>query len=185
MSDVLYTIGHSTHTAEEFAALLKTHGVAQLVDVRSIPKSRHCPQFNADVMAGWMEAAGLKYVPMKSLGGRRYSRKGSINTGWRNVSFRGYADYMGTPEFEAALGDLMKIARERTTAIMCAEAVPWRCHRSLIADALVVRGWEVLEIVGAAPAKPHKLTPFLRVVDGRLTYPPLEEDAQGELELRP
>lgn len=177
----LFTIGHSTHSAEEFAGLLKTHGVAQLVDVRSIPKSRHCPQFNVDAMAVWMPAAGLEYVPMKALGGRRYSRKGSINTGWRNASFRGYADYMATPEFEAALGDLMKIAEDRATAIMCAEAVPWRCHRSLIADALMVRGWQVLEIVSAAPAQPHKLTPFLRVVDGRLTYP----GDQGELELNP
>ena len=185
MIRTLYTIGHSTHSAEEFAALLKTHGVAQVVDVRSIPKSRHCPQFNFDAMAEWMPANGLLYLQMKSLGGRRYSRKGSINTGWRNASFRGYADYMATPEFEAGLQELMRLAEEHTTAIMCAEAVPWRCHRSLIADALVVRGWDVREIVSAAPAKAHKLIPFMRVVDGKLTYPNPDEADQGTLGLKP
>lgn len=184
MSGILYTIGHSTHSAEAFAALLKTHSVAQVVDVRSIPKSRHCPQFNADAMTEWMPAKRMLYVPMKALGGRRYSRKGSINTGWRNASFRGYADYMGTPEFEAGLHELMRLAHERTTAIMCAEAVPWRCHRSLIADALVVRGWEVREIVSAAPAKAHRLTPFLRVVEEKLMYPDPDAADQGSLDLK-
>jgi uncharacterized protein (DUF488 family) len=168
----LYTIGHSTHSIEEFLALLKGHGVEQIADVRSIPKSRHCPQFNSEVLGGSLRAGGIGYALIKALGGRRHSRKNSINTGWRNASFRGYADYMATPAFGAGLDELSAIAGKCPTAIMCAEAVPWRCHRSLIADAMMLRGWEVLEIVGAQPAKPHKLTPFLQVVDGRLTYPP-------------
>jgi uncharacterized protein (DUF488 family) len=167
----LYTIGHSTHSIEEFLALLKGHGVEQIADVRSIPKSRHCPQFNIDALGPSLLAAGIGYTPIKALGGRRHSRKNSINTGWRNASFRGYADYMATPAFSEGLDELTAIARRQTTAIMCAEAVPWRCHRSLIADAMMLRGWEVLEIISAQPAKPHKLTPFLKVVDGRLTYP--------------
>lgn len=167
----LFTIGHSTHSAEEFIALLRGHGVEQVADVRSIPKSRHCPQFHIDIMPEWLERAGIGYVHLKALGGRRYSRKGSLNTGWRNTSFRGYADYMGTAEFTQGLEELIAMASERPTAVMCAEAVPWRCHRRLIADALTVRGWDVREIVSAAPAEQHELTPFLKIVDGRLTYP--------------
>jgi uncharacterized protein (DUF488 family) len=178
----LFTVGHSTHSIEEFIALLKGHGVEHLVDVRSIPKSRHCPQFNTEVLGPWLQRAGIGYTAIKGLGGRRYSRKGSINTGWRNASFRGYADYMATEAFAAGLDELSAIAHKQRTTIMCAEAVPWRCHRSLIADAMVLRGWQVLEIVSAQPAKPHKLTSFLKVVDGRITYPP-EKTAQGELAL--
>ena len=178
----LFTVGHSTHSIEEFIALLKSHGVEHLVDVRSIPKSRHCPQFHIEALAPSLEAAGIGYTPLKQLGGRRHSRKGSANTGWRNASFRGYADYMATDSFAGGLAELCSIAQERPTAIMCAEAVPWRCHRSLIGDAMVLRGWEVLDIIGAQPAKPHKLTPFLKVVDGQLTYPP-EEPEQTSLPL--
>lgn len=174
---MLYTIGHSTHSLEEFVALLRAHGVAQVADVRSIPKSRHCPQFHIDVLPGALEQAGIGYAHLKSLGGRRSTRKTSINTGWRNASFRGYADYMATPEFAAGLEQLMTMAGARPTAIMCAEAVPWRCHRSLIADAMTVRGWEVREIVSAAPARVHKLTPFLKVEGGELTYPEPEAPA--------
>jgi uncharacterized protein (DUF488 family) len=170
--NTLYTIGHSTHSIDEFVDLLNAHGVARIVDVRSIPKSRHCPQFNSEQLAEALRDAAIGYTPIKALGGRRYSRKGSINTGWRNTSFRGYADYMATAAFAEGLDELIAIARESNTAIMCAEAVPWRCHRSLIADAMILRGWNVLEIVSARPPKPHKLTSFLRVVDGRLTYPP-------------
>jgi uncharacterized protein (DUF488 family) len=169
--NTLFTIGHSTHSIEEFIDLLKAHGVEQVADVRSIPKSRHVPQFNFDVLGPALGEAGIAYTPIKALGGRRHSRKGSINTGWRNASFRSYADYMATAGFAEGMEELIALARRKRTAIMCAEAVPWRCHRSLIADAMMLRGWEVLEIVNAQPAKAHKLTPFLKVVDGTPTYP--------------
>lgn len=175
MAPVLYTIGHSTRSMEEFVSLLRSHGVARVADVRSIPKSRHCPQFQIDALEPALRAAGIGYAHLKALGGRRSTRKDSLNTGWRNASFRGYADYMGTVEFARGLQELIAIAGELPTAIMCAEAVPWRCHRSLIADAMTVRGWDVREIMSAAPARTHKLTPFLRVNDGKLLYPPLEE----------
>lgn len=173
--NVLYTIGHSTHSIEEFIALLKAHSIRHLVDVRSIPKSRHVPQFNTDELASSLRAANIEYTHLKSLGGRRSTRKDSINTGWRNSSFRGYADYMSTPQFAEGLATLTQIASTTPTAIMCAEAVPWRCHRSLIADAMILKGWEVRDILTAAPAKEHKLTPFLKVVDNQPTYPNPDE----------
>ena len=169
--NVLYTIGHSTHSIEEFIALLHAHHVRHLVDVRSIPKSRHVPQFNTDELSSALSAANIAYTHLKSLGGRRSTRKDSINTGWRNTSFRGYADYMATPQFAEGLAALSEIARTTTAAIMCAEAVPWRCHRSLIADAMMLQDWEVRDILSAAPAKEHKLTPFLKAVNGQPTYP--------------
>jgi uncharacterized protein (DUF488 family) len=180
--NTLFTVGHSTHSIQEFIDLLKAHSVQHLADVRSIPKSRHCPQFNSEALGASLDAGGIGYTLLKALGGRRHSCKNSINTGWRNASFRGYADYMATPAFAEGLDELTAIAREQTTAIMCAEAVPWRCHRSLIADAMMLRGWEVREIMSAQPAKPHKLTPFLKVVDGQLTYPP-EGPEEQELPL--
>jgi uncharacterized protein (DUF488 family) len=167
----IHTIGHSTHTIDEFIALLKHHRIKQLVDVRSIPKSRHCPQFNSDSLQESLEKAHIRYELIKKLGGRRHGRKDSVNLGWRNASFRGYADYMATPEFAEGLEELMRIARARQSAIMCAEAVPWRCHRSLIADAMALRRWTVREIISGAPAKLHKLTPFLKEADGQITYP--------------
>ena len=170
----LYTIGHSTHSIEEFLQLLRQHGIAELVDIRSIPKSRHCPQFNAEALQASLQQAGLGYAYIKNLGGRRYSRKTSTNLGWRNTSFRGYADYMATAGFAEGLAALVQIAESHPAAIMCAEAVPWRCHRSLVGDALTVQGWQVLDIIDASPAKPHRLTPFLQVVDGQLTYPAYE-----------
>jgi uncharacterized protein (DUF488 family) len=178
-SDVLFTIGHSTHSIEEFIALLNSHGVLHLVDVRSIPKSRHVPQFNSDALATSLNAANIAYTHLKELGGRRHTRKDSINSGWRNASFRGYADYMATPEFATGLEDLMQIAATKPTAIMCAEAVPWRCHRSLIADALILKGWEVRDILTTAPAAVHKTTPFLVAVNGQPTYP--NHDEPGNL----
>jgi uncharacterized protein (DUF488 family) len=168
---VLFTIGHSTHSIEEFIGLLNSHGIHHLVDVRSIPKSRHVPQFNSQPLAASLGTAKISYTPLKDLGGRRSSRKGSINTGWRNASFRGYADYMASPQFTNGLHALTEIARATRTAIMCAEAVPWRCHRSLIADALILEGWEVRDIITNAPANQRKLTPFLKPVEGRPTYP--------------
>ena len=169
--NVLFTIGHSTHSIEEFIALLSGHRVRHLVDVRSIPKSRHVPQFNSDVFPTSLRNANIDYTHLKALGGRRHSRKDSINTGWRNTSFRGYADYMATPQFAEGLTALAEIARATPTAIMCAEGVPWRCHRSLIADAMMLRGWDVRDILTAAPAAEHKLTAFLKVADGQPTYP--------------
>ena len=174
---VLFTIGHSTHSIEEFIALLDKHGIRHLVDVRSIPKSRHVPQFNSEALAASMNAAGISYTHLKTLGGRRHSRKDSINTGWRNTSFRGYADYMATSQFADGLDTLIEIASTTPTAIMCAEAVPWRCHRSLIADALILQGWEVRDIISAAPPAAHKLTPFLKPLNGRATYPDPDESA--------
>ncbi|WP_348264753.1 DUF488 domain-containing protein [Telmatobacter sp. DSM 110680] len=173
--NVLFTIGHSTHSIEEFIALLNSHNVQHLVDVRSIPKSRHVPQFNTDELASSLHAANIDYTHLKSLGGRRSTRKNSINTGWRNASFRGYADYMATPQFAEGLAALTEIASTSPTAIMCAEAVPWRCHRSLIADAMMLNGWQVRDILTAAPAKEHKLTPFLKVIKGQPTYPNPDE----------
>jgi uncharacterized protein (DUF488 family) len=167
----LWTVGHSTHTIEEFLDLLKAHGIQQIADVRSIPKSRHTPQFNIGEFPQSLRALGVRYSHIKALGGRRHTRKDSTNLGWRNASFRGYADYMSTEGFAKGLEELIEFAREKRTAIMCAEAVPWRCHRSLIADAMTLRGWDVRDIVNARPTTPHKLTPFLKVVDGRLTYP--------------
>jgi uncharacterized protein (DUF488 family) len=167
----LFTIGHSTHSIDEFIALLNAHGIRHLVDVRSIPKSRHVPQFNSDALASSLQDGGIEYTHLKALGGRRHSRKGSLNTGWRNTSFRGYADYMATSQFAEGLAALEQIAQDEISAIMCAEAVPWRCHRSLIADALVLKGWQVRDILTSAPASEHKLTSFLKAIDGRATYP--------------
>jgi uncharacterized protein (DUF488 family) len=174
-SKVLYTIGHSTHSIEEFIALLNAHEVRHLVDVRSIPKSRHVPQFNTDEFASSLRGADIGYTHIKALGGRRSTRKDSINTGWRNASFRGYADYMATPQFGEGLAALTAVALATSTVIMCAEAVPWRCHRSLIADAMMLQGWEVRDILTGAPAREHKLTPFLKAVNGQPTYPAPDE----------
>jgi uncharacterized protein (DUF488 family) len=171
LSHTVSTIGHSTHPIEEFIRILQAHGIARLVDVRTIPKSRHNPQFNTESLAASLQAAGIQYHHLPGLGGLRHARKDSINTGWRNASFRGYADYMQTPEFAESLGHLMELASQAPTAIMCAEAVPWRCHRSLIADALTVRGIPVLEILSATKSQPHAMTPFAKVEGQRVTYP--------------
>ncbi|HUX68232.1 MAG TPA: DUF488 domain-containing protein [Terriglobales bacterium] len=167
----LFTIGHSTLAAEAFLARLRRHGVEQVADVRTLPKSRHNPQFGQAELAAALAAAGLGYLHLPRLGGLRRPRADSVNLGWRNLSFRGFADYMATPEFAAGLAELEAWAGHRPTALMCAEAVPWRCHRSLIADALGLRGWRVLDILGDRPARPHRPIPFLRVVEGRPVYP--------------
>jgi uncharacterized protein (DUF488 family) len=167
----ILTIGHSNHSIDEFLALLKSHNVKRLVDVRTIPKSRHNPQFNRDSLAASVRAAHIAYTHLPKLGGLRNSRADSINTGWNNSSFRGFADYMQTPEFTAALARLEKLARSKLCAIMCAEAVPWRCHRSLIADALTVHGHAVKHIMTPTRANLHNLTPFARVRGKRITYP--------------
>jgi uncharacterized protein (DUF488 family) len=167
----IFTIGHSTRRIDEFVELLQMRGVKEVIDVRSIPMSRHNPQFNGDTLKQSLKQNHIRYKHLKKLGGLRHSRKDSINLGWRNVSFRGFADYMATPEFSEGLEALTKIASLRETAIMCAEAVPWRCHRSLIADALVKKGWLVRDIISRTPAAEHRLTPFLKVRKGELTYP--------------
>jgi len=167
----IFTIGHSTRPIDEFVELLRMNDVKEVVDVRSIPMSRHNPQFNADTLKQSLRQNGIRYKRLKKLGGLRHSKKDSINLGWRNVSFRGYADYMATPEFSEGLEALTRIASSGETAIMCAEAVPWRCHRSLIADALIKKGWLVRDIIGGTSAAKHRLTPFLRVRKGQLVYP--------------
>lgn len=167
----IFTIGHSTHPIEHFIELLQANGVTQLIDIRTIPKSRRNPQFSSDALAASLRSAHIRYIHLKELGGLRHARRDSVNLGWRNASFRGYADYMQTPEFEAALDRAIALAKERPTALMCAEAVPWRCHRSLVADALTVRGIRVLEIVGSSPPREHTLTPFARVRGTHITYP--------------
>jgi uncharacterized protein (DUF488 family) len=167
----VFTIGHSTRPIEDFIALLKAHEIKLLVDVRTIPRSRHNPQFNRDTLPDSLRPAHIDYRHMPELGGLRHARKDSTNLGWRNLSFRGFADYMQTPEFEKALEHLIKESQSHRTAIMCAEAVPWRCHRSLIADALVARGMEVLEISSLTRTQPHKMTPFARLEGTQVHYP--------------
>jgi len=169
---VIYTIGHSTRELGEFLGLLAAHRITQVVDVRRYPASRRYPQFARDALATALEDTGIRYHHEADLGGRRAARRDSVNTAWRSAGFRGYADYMATPEFEAALARLRELARARPTAILCAEAVPWRCHRQLIADALVARGEDVSHILGATRADPHRLSAHAQVLpEGRLRYP--------------
>jgi uncharacterized protein (DUF488 family) len=169
----IFTIGHSTRPIEDFIALLKAHQIELLVDVRTVPRSRHNPQFNSDALPDSLGSENIAYRHMPELGGLRRPRKDSTNTAWRNLSFRGYADYMETSEFENGLAQLIEEAAARRSAIMCAEAVPWRCHRSLIADALVARGLEAFEISSLTRAQPHKITPFAQIKDGKVRYPDL------------
>ena len=167
----IYTIGHSTRPIQELVDLLGAQQVTQLVDIRRIPRSRHNPQYAQEALQGSLEAAGIAYADWRALGGLRSSRADSPNTAWRNTSFRNYADYMQTEGFRAGVDGLVELARTRTTAIMCAEAVPWRCHRSLVADALLVRGLAVRDIIGDGTPAEHTLTSFA-VVDGTdITYP--------------
>ncbi len=171
MNEVIYTIGHSTHSSEDFIRILRAYGIERVVDVRTIPKSRHNPQFNAVELQDSLRQNGLDYVHLPGLGGLRHTTKASINTAWKKASFRGYADYMQTPEFEAALGELIELGNEKRSVIMCAEAVPWRCHRSLIGDALLVRNIEVEDIISEGSSRPHTLTPWAKVDGSRITYP--------------
>lgn len=168
---VVLTIGHSTRTWKVFLELLRAHGVTRVIDVRSIPRSRHNPQFNRETLSTKLRAVKIGYVHLRKLGGLRRARRDSPNMGWRNASFRGFADYMQTSEFEAGLQRLMKLAGRKRSAIMCAEAVPWRCHRSLIADALTVRGIGVEHIMSMKHSQVHSLIPFARVRGHRITYP--------------
>ena len=179
------TIGHSTLAIEVFREILRQNECRILVDVRTVPRSRHNPQFEQDALAASLRSEGFEYRWMRGLGGLRPSRKDSINFGWRNKSFRGYADYMQTEEFAAAMKELLALDSEPGVAIMCAEAVPWRCHRSLIGDALLARGVQVEDIFGDAKGKsyrkPHELTSFARVDGVRVWYPP-EDSLFAEME---
>jgi uncharacterized protein (DUF488 family) len=168
--DTIFTIGHSTRSAEHFMQLLRANGVRRVADIRRFPGSKRYPHFAKESMAEWLPAAGIDYVHLANLGGRRRGRADSPHVFWQNESFRAYADYMDTPEFCEALDWLMVLAREMPAAIMCSEAVPWRCHRRLVADALVVHGFSVRDIMDGAN-RPYQLNPHARVIDGqRLVY---------------
>jgi uncharacterized protein (DUF488 family) len=170
----LFTVGHSTLPVERFITLLQAYGIECLVDIRTVPRSRHNPQFNSDTLGLAVGKQGIDYRPLPALGGLRRPRKDSPNTGWRNHSFRGYADYMQTPAFQEGLETLLQIASSQRVAIMCAEAVPWRCHRSLVADALGVHGVAVIEILSETSWRPRQLTSFARVEGKTITYPPAQ-----------
>ena len=168
---LIYTIGHSVHSLEEFLSLLNAHAIKKVIDVRTIPKSRYCPQFGQDKLRASLKRAKIQYRHMKDLGGLRRPVKDSINSGWINASFRGFADYMQTSCFQEALEKLETMALKKRCVLMCAEAVPWRCHRSLIADALTAKKWKVLHIQSRKTARLHKPTPFLKIKRGKLLYP--------------
>ncbi len=178
----VYTIGHSTHPIEEFIGMLKANSVQSVVDVRTVPGSRHNPQFGEGELAVSLPAAGIAYQRLKALGGLRHTpaaeAAATVNGAWRNRSFRNYADYMQTPEFAAGVEELQALSKKQPVAIMCAEAVPWRCHRSLIGDALLARGVDVVDIMSPTSAKPHHLTGFAKVDGHRVWYPP-EDGAAG------
>ena len=167
----LWTLGHSNRSLEATAALLREHGVARLLDVRTLPRSRHNPQYNAEALRSSLPDAGIAYAHLSALGGMRKPRKDSVNLGWREEGFRGYADHMQTPEFERALAELMAMAGRESVAVMCAETDPGHCHRSLLADALSVRGVEVRHIMGPGIWESHTLTRFVEVRDTHITYP--------------
>jgi uncharacterized protein (DUF488 family) len=167
----LYTIGHSTRSLDELVDVLKTYGIEQLIDVRSVPRSRHTPQFNEDNLVTELPKIGIDYRHMRILGGLRYAHKDSANIGWHNASFRGYADYMQTTDFASGIAELEKIAQSKSTAIMCAEVLPWRCHRSMIGDAMLVRGHEVIDIYDDKKSEPEKITSFAHIEGTMITYP--------------
>ncbi len=176
MTTTVYTIGHSTRTIAEFIAILKAFDIEMVVDVRKIAKSRHNPQFGEEALSESLSQHGIGYRWLEALGGLRRGAATSVNMAWRNLSFRAYADYMQTAEFAAGIEELLRIAQESRTVIMCAEAVPWRCHRSLIGDALLVRGLQVEDIMNEKLSKPHLLTPWAKVDGETVTYP---EDETG------
>jgi|ERR1700693_5096617 uncharacterized protein (DUF488 family) len=179
----IFTIGHSTRLFEEFLELLRAHGVQRVIDIRTIPRSRRNPQYSLETLGPSLKAAGIEYIHLKDLGGLRRPKPDSKNIGWRNASFRGYADHMGAAEFETALLQAIELSQDKPTALMCAEAVPWRCHRSLVADALTARKIEVRHILSATLANQHEMTPFARVRGGKVTYhsekPVLRKSAIG------
>ncbi len=169
---VIYTVGHSNRTTREFMKVLRAFGIEKLVDIRHYPGSRHCPQFGKARLRQNLRRNQIEYTHLEDLGGRRRPDKTSqSNAGWRSPQFRGYADHMATPEFRAALRELVDLAKKERVVIMCSEAVPWRCHRSLVGDALLAQGFEVVDLFSEKVAKPHKLIPFARVSGKKVTYP--------------
>jgi uncharacterized protein (DUF488 family) len=168
---IIYTIGHSTRSADEFMRILRAYPIELIADIRTIPRSRHNPQYDQRELSRLLANEGIEYVHLAALGGLRHPQKDSPNTGWRNASFRGYADYMQTQEFARAIDDLMVRASKKTMALLCAEAVPWRCHRSLVGDALLVRHVDVRDILDETHIQPHQLTPWARVEGLKITYP--------------
>ena len=179
---MIFTIGHSTRTAEEFTTLLEEHAIHTLVDVRRFPGSKRYPHFGKDQLAAWLPRAGIEYRHVDALGGRRTPRKDSPNDFWQNAQFRGYADHMQSEEFQSALAEVIEWSKTQNVALMCAEAVPWRCHRQMIADALVARRVPVTHIIAAGNTSAHELNSAARVQDGMLVYPPVEPqlDLLGE-----
>jgi len=175
---VVFTIGHSTRSVTEFIEIIKVYGIKKVADIRTIPKSRHNPQFNTDALSESLKAVKIAYLHMEGLGGLRRALKDSQNTAWRNASFRGFADYMQTEAFEENLDKLLAAAAKCPTVIMCAEAVPWRCHRSLIADALFIRGVLVTHIMGMNSSRKHALTPWAKVEGRKLIYPPSPDNQE-------
>jgi len=171
MGRLVLTVGHSTLPVQEFIALLRENGVSRIIDVRTIPRSRHNPQFNRDTFPENLAQAGIRYTHMPGLGGLRHAKADSPNRGWRNDSFRGFADYMQTDEFANSIEQLLEYSSLERVALMCAEAVPWRCHRSLIADALLLKGVRIVHIIGKAKRVDHKITPFARIDGVTITYP--------------
>jgi uncharacterized protein (DUF488 family) len=184
----LYTVGHSNRTLDEFIKLLKVHGIGRIVDVRTVPKSRRVPWFNKEALAPALNETGIRYAHLPELGGLRHAKKDSTNPGWKNASFRGFADYMASPEFEAGLGKLNEMLPTLRTAVMCAEAVPWRCHRSLIADAETARGVKVEHLISPTSIRAHEMTSFAvvdkKVSPPRVIYPAVVEE-KDQLELTP
>ena len=170
VATVVFSIGHSTRPVLEFIEIIRAYGIKKVIDIRTIPKSRHNPQFNEDALRESLKAVKIGYLHMKGLGGLRHALKDSPNTGWRNASFRGFADYMQTEEFEGNLEKLIEAAGKRATVVMCAETLPWRCHRSLIGDALLVRGVHMRHIISAGSIRDHTLTPWARVNGRKITY---------------
>ncbi|MGE0670378.1 MAG: DUF488 family protein [Parachlamydiales bacterium] len=166
----IYTIGHSNRPIEDFMKLLKAHQIETVIDIRSIPRSRHNPQFNQDKLKRSLKKEKIHYIHLEKLGGLRHPKKNSLNTGWENASFRGFADYMQTADFREGIKELIENAKVSRCALMCAEAVPWRCHRSLVADALTVKKWKVRHIQSRVTAKQHELTAFLKIKGRRLIY---------------
>ena len=172
------TIGHSNRPLEAFVGLLRSNGIVRVLDVRTVPRSRHNPQFNRETLPDDLGAVGIGYAHLPGLGGLRHPRADSPNSGWRNLSFRGYADYMQSPEFNENVAEVAELARTERCVLMCAEAVPWRCHRSMIGDALLVRGLRVEDIIGSKGRTPHALTTFAHVEGTKITYPPPADRSQ-------
>jgi uncharacterized protein (DUF488 family) len=167
----VYTIGHGTRTIEAFVQILQSHEIATVVDVRTITKSRHNPQYNEEDLRKSLTQKGIGYIHCSGLGGLRHTTKDSMNTAWHNESFRGYADYMQTAQFQAALQHIIDIIRQKQTVIMCAETLPWRCHRSLIGDALLLHNIAVTDVINEKSSKPHALTSFAKIDGTTITYP--------------